>query len=224
MFNECIKTNIQCIRDYTLSNADLRERAHHFLYDKRYSNADQIQFVVMGINPGEPTRDPNIRGDIPLEETSQSDFLKDGIETRAAKRYRRICTFICGTTNVALTEALFWSSFNVQELENRYGRFRDSPHVRWCVPLNQSLLKIHRPRAVIFVGMGVRDEITQLYELQRDGEDHLLEKRERRYRIISPYRDLDNCPWIFTKHWRARLCKSEKIMIRDYVHSLPPRN
>lgn len=52
--SEVIKENIQLIRRYTQQYQELR-KAHHFLYDKRLGNpAGPIEFISMGINPGEP--------------------------------------------------------------------------------------------------------------------------------------------------------------------------
>src|SRR5207249_321472 len=86
-----ISRNIQFIKEYTASHQDLREKAHHFLYDKRFNDAERIRYIVMGINPGEPPSDTNIRGDTILEETSEYDYLREGKPTRAATRWRNAC-------------------------------------------------------------------------------------------------------------------------------------
>lgn len=219
-----ISENIRRIREYTAANAELCRDGVHFVYDKRYGKSEHIEFIVMGINPGEPTVDENKRlEEIRLEETSEYDFRKaGGKEPAAAKRWRKKCELICGTPEIAGTEALFWSSRDVAELERHYRKFSESPHVKWCVPLNKELIEIHNPRAVIFVGLKFIREIGDLYGLRPAGEVVLFKKPGRTGRLIAPYRDGNGRPWIFMKHWSARLSSVEKQKMADYVASTCP--
>jgi hypothetical protein len=214
--DERIIVNIEAIRAFTANDPVLREHAHHFLYDKRYSDASSIKFVVMGINPGEPPKDPNRRSDLPLEETSLYDFLKEGIETQAAKKWKDKCEFICGTLDIALTEALLWSSVDVNALQSRYGEFR-TRYFEFAVKPNQQLIDIHDPLAVIFVGIGHVKEIARLYQLEPNGPMVSSQKKTREDRLVAPFKDNNGRPWIFFKHWSNRLSNDEKKRMRDYV-------
>lgn len=225
-----IRCNIKKIRQYTQRNASLRRHAHHFLYDKRYSNSERIDYIVMGINPGEPTTEKNKRTKkMPLEETSLFDFIKEGVESRPAKRWRKNCQSICGTDKIALTEALFWSSLNVKRLQERYGRLDKSPHFKFCIEPNKDLIKIHRPRVVLFVGIGLRTQIANLYGLSVAGRFKYSRKklkkgaRYRRELIIAPHADSSGMPWVFVKHWSARVSRREKKAMMNFVIHIASR-
>jgi hypothetical protein len=213
-----ISANIAKIKAFIAQDQVLRRYAHHFLYDKRYTDADCIQFVVMGINPGEPKGEPNIRNELPLEETSEYDFMKDGVETPSAARWKNNCSFICQTLDVALTEALLWSSYNLSELNTRYKKAREN-YLKFAVPLNQELIHVHNPRAVVVVGISRTwvEEIASLYGLSPAGEVHYSQKRTRKDRVVAPYKDVNGRPWLFLKHWSNRPTNSEKEIMRAYV-------
>jgi hypothetical protein len=210
-----IRKNIKLIRNYSKANPDLSQ-AHHFLYDKRYSNADNIIFIVMGINPGEPPKDTQIRETQLFEETSVFDFLKNERATRSAKRWKDKCGRVCGTLDIALTEAFFWSSHTVAQLHQRWGRnsLKDSPPVKFCARLNKQLISIHSPKAVIFTGISHVTEIAQLYQLT---ESRAILSNAKGHRLSMLYHDRDGLPWIFVKHFSARISNLELDQIADFV-------
>src|SRR5262245_5031821 len=115
-----LRSNIEAIRAYTHRHSELL-LAHHFLYDLRLAApSDKVDFVVMGINPGEP---PWIwsKGLAPTEETSEHDYhAAMGYDRKSSKWYKDV-NFFCGTTNVVQAECFFWSSRNVKQLEERFG-------------------------------------------------------------------------------------------------------
>jgi hypothetical protein len=220
MIDERIRVNIKKIRERTRIIPELRNKPHHFLYDKRYTDATRIQYFVMGINPGEPKTEKNPRGDdFPREETSLSDFIKEGKESLPARKYRETCHYICGTPDIALTEMLFWSSLDVRQLEERYAARNE--HARWCAPLNKGLIAIHNPRAVLCFGIGHMLDFKELYGLTEAGDPVLFtkvwKKGQRVGRLIVPFKDGSGRKWLILKHISRFLTTPEKKRIREYV-------
>ncbi len=208
-----ISSNIQKIKEYSRINSDIWENAHHFLYDKRYSNSEVIHYVVMGINPGEPGREVTAypRVNELLEETSEYDYLADDTKSKPATKWRNSCRRACGTLDIALTEAFFWSSKGVKELNERWDR---KTHWDFCVKMNKELIEIHNPKAVIFSGISHLKEIALHYGLEPIGE---IIPNEKGHRLIAPFKDHHGRPWIFVKHFSARPSKFEIEKIKNYI-------
>lgn len=214
-----IQQNIRRIREYTAEHPELQQ-AHHFLYDKRYCSKEQpVQYVVMGVNPGETSPDweqwPASRG-TPTEESSEFSFHAHGEPSRSAKAWRARVTNILGTDAVVLAEAFFWSSKDRSELEKRYGRLEGSAHLEFCASLNRDLLDFHQPKCVIVSGLRDRDLLSSAYSLKR-GEPAINGAKGR---LIEPFTDGIR-PWIFTKHLSAGFfAAGERDQIKAYLARL----
>lgn len=215
-------SNIEAIEAHQNKFPELKQ-AHHYVYDKRYSSAPRARFMLMGINPGEGPSDSAdwpVNGD-PAEETSRFDFQTQRKENGSAKRWRSLCNEILGTLDVALTEMFFWSSKDVNELEQRYGKLAETVHVDFCRGLNRSLIEFHGPEAVIVVGIGkkYRALLPPTYDLELLSEH----PNEAGRTIIAEYTD-GTRPWIFLKHWTgARPSKPERARMREYVAAINPK-
>ena len=214
---ETIARNLNRIREYTRKNPSLM-KAHHFIYDLRLNPlGNKVDFIVMGINPGEADDDHKVApkpGDMPLEETSESDFHNRIGLTPGARRWRRLAKEIPGSDDIVLAECFFWSSANLVQLVERYGPLRTSPHLKFCTELNEELIRLTQPRAIIFPGLMAIPIVTELYGLHPSGE---IIRNEKNHRIVVPYHDGERY-WLFTKHWSgARLANVEKKMIQQQI-------
>jgi hypothetical protein len=163
----------------------------------------------MGINPGEPEDDwarfPKMDGRV-LEESSECDFHTE------PTRWRRIVEDVAGTNRVSLTNYFFWSSYDTDELEKRYGWL--DHHIDFCVAMNQQLIDFHMPKAVLCSGF---DKFTSM--ANKFGLHFITEQRgPNNKRLIETYSD-EMRPWIVTKYWR-RLSRDEKGLIRAYIASV----
>lgn len=211
-----IHSNIEQIVEYQNQHPELLQ-AHHFLYDKRYSNAEKCRYVLMGINPGEGPSDwaewP-VHG-APAEETSRFDFQTQRAENRSARRWRKTCEAMLNTLDISLTEMFFWSSKNVAELADRYGSLKSSKHVEFCKNLNTKLIEYHDPEAVIVVGIGhlYRTLIPTAYQLQ-----HIKTvPNASGHQLVAQFTD-GRRPWIFCKHWTgARISAEETTTMQNAI-------
>jgi hypothetical protein len=133
------------VRDYTRRHPELRE-AHHFLFDLPLNKENApVEYLVFGLNPGESDHDWKIAPS-PTEESREFDFHeRSGNPSPARERWRAMCRSFLGTSNVVFGEVFFWSSKDLRQFRQRYGPMRQSPHLRFCVELNQRLIEHHRP-------------------------------------------------------------------------------
>src|SRR5713101_6768929 len=107
----------------------------------------------MGVNPGEQPELWKLFPE-PTEETSLYDFLGLGEREKSAP-WRKLCKEFLGTDNVLLTELFFWSSRNAVHFRERFGEpIYLSKHLPFCRDMNQRLLKIYKPKAVVVTGVG----------------------------------------------------------------------
>ncbi|WP_458760663.1 hypothetical protein ACSVBT_07695 [Afipia sp. TerB] len=212
---------IESIIQYTSGYQELQQ-AHHFLFDKRLDkNGGQVNFLIMGINPGETKHDWEVypkSGNLPLEETSRFNFQANKKSESADRWYRR-CVDIMGTDQCAMTEAFFWTSYDLAQMKERYGSFAASSHVKFCARINKELITLHEPKAVIFVGLGFHEQIAELYSLSKC-RTILFSKDGNKRRLMEHYTD-GTRPWIFMKHWSgARPSKEEFQKMRETVREL----
>jgi hypothetical protein len=211
-----IKQNIRKIREYTALHRELWA-AHHFLYDSRINReCATIEFIVMGINPGETDeiweKAPK-KGDMPLEETSDFDFHDEYGRDDSGKQWFKKIELFLRTTNVSLTECFFWSSSDMNQFRTRYGKLSASRHLPFCVELNRQLIALHNPRAIVFPGISYSARVSKLYSLA-----HVQSLSQHAQRLVEHYHDGDR-PWFFTKHWSGAFgfSNEQRCAIRDYI-------
>jgi hypothetical protein len=192
---ELLLDNIKLIEAYTRDNAELTQ-SHHFLYDLRIPKGSRAKFVVMGINPGESPRFcANAPG--PTEETSRFDWIESVGLHRPEIPWSELCNFYLDTAPYVMTELFFWSSRNVPELEVRLGEpLCRSRHLPFCVDMNLALISVHRPRAVVVVGLGAERLCREHFGLRKHDT-----VRSEGVRVAEQYFDGDGRPWLITKHW-----------------------
>jgi len=205
--------NIKRIREYTENNPELK-RSHHFTYDLP-ANDKPVEFVVMGINPGEPKWDwDHCQG--PTEETRLFDFQEKFGRSPASKRWYKKVDFYLSGRGAVMTECFFWSSKDVDTLEELYGPLENSTHIEFCKAMNDDILDRYKPRAIVFPGLRYYERVRQLYGI---GE-HVKTVPGSKGRLIEHYK-YGATPWVFTKHWSgAWMEKGEPDQIRDYLAGL----
>ena len=121
LVDKCIENIIK----YSEKNSELK-KAHHFLFNLPIPNADmnKIEFVVMGMNPGEANSVWEIIDKGMQQETHLSDFHESYGKGREKVPWTKKTITMCGTKNVVQTEAFFWSSKNIGEaFEDRFGLY-----------------------------------------------------------------------------------------------------
>lgn len=188
---------IKSIEKRTEAFAELNA-AHHFLFDAHLKKgSSEVDFVVMGINPGETPFDLRNSPE-KTQETSDFDFHDSDGRSRSSSRWAKLAKEILQTDSVVLTELFFWSSKDSAQFKERYGDLRSSPHTSFCKELNIKLIQHYKPKAVIFTGLSVHKIVAEMYKL----EFVQTHRAENSHRLIEQY-SLQDRPWIFTKHWTA---------------------
>lgn len=189
-----LSAEIKEIEAYTAKHASLQQ-AHHWLFDLK-SPPDSIpEVALVGINPGEWPGDWEICPH-PTEETSRFDFHDAYGNGRAAIPWTQLCNRYLGNRPFVQTELFFWSSSNLKQLEERYGRLRHSPHLGFCRDMNQRLFDAYDVKAVVSPGINNDEICSSLYGLGPLQQ----EVRVQDVRIAKLYHD-GRRPWVFTKHW-----------------------
>jgi hypothetical protein len=164
MVTSVVERNLRKIRAHTESDP-LLQKSHHFLYDRRYDPNSKVDYILMGINPGETKADfavwPKSRG-IPTEETTESEFTLVMQPSRSAKVWRTKSQKMLGT-NVLLTELFFWSTPNVAVLRQRFSKSDFSAHIKLCATWNNDLFELYRPKLIVFTGFASLDVLATHY-------------------------------------------------------------
>jgi hypothetical protein len=211
---ECLDAAILLIRAYTEGHPELRA-AHHFCYDLPLDKtAQKPEVLVMGINPGEVEDDRrSYHG--PTEETWNHDFHEKGTLGRGqgSKKYRKNAKYFADDRPVVFTEFFLWSSNDSKEFVRRFGRLWESPHLGFCISMNQLLIREYRPKSVIFVGLTHSRKVAKAF-----GLCHVRTLRIPGNRLVEHYKD-EFRPWFFTKHWSAAwgFSKPQKQQIKEYI-------
>lgn len=142
-------------RQTSPENADLR-LAHHFLFAlpiEGFNHEKSIDFILMGINPGESPESCDIVGGTGHEESFRKDFhVAHNRSTRGRDNWRRKLRQAIPNGNTILTELFFWSAKNEAEFKARFGPIAESRHLAFCNEKNLALIEATKPRAVIFTG------------------------------------------------------------------------
>ena len=135
-----ITKHIEVIRKYTEEHPELL-KAHHFTYDLRLCpEPEDVEVVVMGINPGEQRANWKLTNGQPSEETSAFNFFDGHGLSPSATKWKNNCVFFCSSKKVAMVEYFYWSSQNMLEFEKRWGRFELSTHLAFCAEMNRRAL------------------------------------------------------------------------------------
>src|SRR5208337_2764288 len=157
MGRERLDAAIQDIRDYTSNNQELRDEAHHFVYDLPLDRtAGTPEFVWMGVNPGETgvktlkTGDWEVPG--PTEETWLFAFNDHIPPSRSSKRWKGKIHRLFDGKPVVLAELFFWSASS-RDFNRRFGDVWRSPHLDFCTRMNRLLIDEYQPKAVVFTGI-----------------------------------------------------------------------
>lgn len=207
-----MKQQIEEIRRYTAKHSEL-SAAHHFLFDIRLS-PENIDYIVMGINPGETDADFSAHQG-PTEETSLYDFHTDEQRSDSSSQWLAKIKFYLETDRVLLAEYFFWSSQNAgRKFVDRFGPLKTSPHIVFCRDMNLELITHYKPKAIISPGLGMARIVRELYGLTLIEE----EKASNGHNLILRYSD-GHRPWIFTKHWSGShgFSNQQRDQIKLYI-------
>lgn len=205
MFKEIDKE----IEIYSEKHPELKNARYH-IFNKPLLKADinDIEFVVIGMNPGESKRVLKRLEKPVQEETSWMRKIRD----------------FCGTDNVIQTEAFFWSSKNIKkDFKDRYGYSFDSEpcrnHLQFCKERNMLLISHYKPKAVFAPGLKLAKDISSVYGLE---PMCAVRCPETGHRLIEKYLGKDGLPWLFTKHWSGArdFRDDQKKLIKNYIQSL----
>lgn len=217
MDNEKLSALLREIREYGAVNKDLQQ-AHHFLFCKKNIRSKQSKnVVVMGFNPGETPKDWESTNGNRSEETFEFDFHAEK-RTAASKKWMSNIDFFLPNHNVYLTEFFFWSSKNISELEERYGKIeKNNPHIEFCKKMNLELLRVVEPDFVVFTGVTHYKIVANIYDLVFSGD--LISERNQKLAITATS---SICPWIFTRHWSGSFgfSNSDKLLIKKKIENL----
>lgn len=219
MLDQCVSRIIE----YTEANPVLGQ-AHHFLFNLPLPECDldAVQFVVMGINPGEAPDDWLLINEPMQQETHLADFHEQYGNGRAAVPWTDWVLRMCGTNNVVQSEAFFWSSRSTRP-EHFLDRFGFSmtdnacrPHLKFCRDMNAKLFESHKPSAVIVPGLGLYDLLEPIYDLSRHDTRSCPHTG---HRLVVAATDSCGIPWLFTKHWTGArgFTDSQRALIQDSI-------
>lgn len=212
-----IGKNIAKIKQRMQEHPGLQE-AHHFCYDHRLEfRSARVDYVVMGINPGETEEDKRRhQAPPPGEETSEADFHLPH-PSPARIRWFKNAEFYCHSRNIAFTNCFFWSSPKETDLRTRYSNALDE-HFQFCAELNIDLINIHQPEAVVFAGISYTTKapwVPRLYKLR--GPNNVTTATGSNDRLVEVYDD-GKRPWLFTRHWSsARIRSLDKPIIKQTI-------
>ncbi|MDG2228543.1 MAG: hypothetical protein P8L74_00300 [Gammaproteobacteria bacterium] len=219
--NSDIKDNLQKIRDYRDQYPELL-KAHHFTYDLVDEGDGTQNYMVMGKNPGESGSWKICDG--PTEETSEYDFFIENGENKnrsAVKWNKAARNYLGDLGNIVFTNFFFWSSKDShQAFKNRFEyTFKQNKHFDFCIKMNQSLIKHYKPEIIVAPGIPLADYIPERYGFGScKDEVSYQDDRGSTQRLIKLY-FYNEIPFIFTKHWSARLNKEEKNKIKQYLEN-----
>jgi transposase-like protein len=204
---EQIGALISRIREYTFEHDDLR-KAHHFNFDIRTCPHNDVQFVVMGLNPADSEADnfEKSEPDYKCKETSSTfDFREEYIRTKYGSREnllwnQKIKEILPEGAGFTQTERFFWSSHGgIKQFRKHFGTtLHRSKHLSFCRDINVELIDIYNPKAIICTGtsdFGL-NVISKLYELTTTS----IRDEMWRSNIPAHYHDKNGRDWIFVPH------------------------
>ena len=218
---------IEEVSEYSKEHTMLA-KAHHFTFAKLHpkSLSEEIEFVVMGMNPGETKQDWKEHPGNLHEETCRHDFRGVKKLGTNSENWHDNVSYFCGTSDVFLTEAFFWSSANTgKAFEEKFGATVKCPcirpHFNFCRDQNLQLIEELNPRVVIAPGLTWRKFIASIYGLKEVKTIYCDNKPT--HRLIVEYIDASRRPWIFTKHWSGArgFTNSQKDKIAKYIQAIP---
>ena len=165
-----LEKNIRELRKYTNEHQELKE-AHHFTYDLSLNKeTNNIEYLVMGMNPGEQPRYSWDIFDGPTEETNLYDFFVDVGYSRTETDWSRRCINFLGTNEINIGNFFFWSSRNTDNFfKERFGfgfnktGLRYNPHFHICQRMNIDLIEHYQPRLIAAPGITLADWIPEIY-------------------------------------------------------------
>lgn len=194
-------------------------RAHHFLFALPIPgfdhDKDEVDFIIMGINPGESEQSWSIVGGTGHEESFREDFhVKYGKSTKGRENWRRKIQQGVPKGNTILTELFFWSSSS-QDFKTRYGALELSPHLDFCVTINKSLITAARPKAVIFSGFAYTRLVSSKFGLTLKSKELCCECG---LRIAERHFDGER-DWFFLPHFSGSrgVTKKQRELGRQFI-------
>jgi len=202
-------------RQYTKEHSEL-QLAHHFLFAlfdaKLIQKSGDTRYLIMGINPGEHSQDWECAPCPPVhEESFEIDFHEQYRNGRDAVKWTRTIENFCDTKKYMQSEMFFWSSNNVNELEQRYGPVLNNKHLAFCNRLNRELINLTSPDAIIVPGIGSSKIMSANYDLTFV---ETVKDPENEHKLCERYTD-ENRTWLFTKHWSGAFGFSKNQVVSD---------
>src|SRR5208337_668690 len=211
---------IEEIREYTSRYEEMR--AELFIYDyvpiafeEVRSGLKEPKFVVIGMNPSEPSKDGLKERETPEVWAHNEGGSNEG----AAGNWAKEIEYYLGSKLVVTTELFFWNSAKSGEaFKARFGTsLWDSPHLEFCVKKNKILLEEYQPAAVIVTGIGNDRRIADMFNLTHiktyPDDDNV--------RLVEHYHD-GHRPWLITRHWTGARNHTtiRKDNIKRIIHNL----
>lgn len=211
-----IEKSIFDIRNYTKHNIDLHQ-SHHFLYDLPLNkNLCKVEYIVLGINPGETKLDFEYPG--PTEETSLFDFhdVANIPRSPSSIKWLELAEYYCNTPNAVLGEIFFWSAPDMKVTKDRYGDIWKSRHLPFCVEKLSLLFGEYSPKAIIFTGLSAEKNLANLFCLKKQ---HSFVTSNGR-RLVEKYM-MEEIPWYITSHWTGSygLTDEDRKFIKNSIHA-----
>ena len=209
------------VRRYGSKHSELRA-AHHFLFSLPHPcslNTTQVDFLVMGINPGETAACRAIAKGEGNEESFLEDYQQRGSDYTPGRRrwFARVQRILPGAACV-FSELFFWSTPSTSDLKKRYGPLHKNKHLDFCRDANLRLLDLLRPRVVVFPGLTAIPVVVNKYSLSVMRNPPIRCKRTS-HRLVEHFADGAGRDWIFTKHWSGGrgFSREQEEVIKDYI-------
>jgi len=213
----------ETILAYMEQNIELKY-SPYIIYDLPLPDSDKnnVEFVVMAINPGESARNWKYLNDVEsFKNKPDGSYFVTSKGRRQSPWSKQIKKF-CGTDNVVQTEAFFWSTKSIkdEDFKDRFGySFKSKEcqkHLVFCKQLNQERINFYNPKALVVSGLGLIKQIADLYNLK---PSRTIKCPEKGHRLIETFRCDQDRPWIFTKHWSNSrgFTENQKDIISNYI-------
>jgi hypothetical protein len=216
--HECL----QEIRAYTRRHPELLA-AHHFLFDLRRPSASvPCDAIVIGLNPGEDSKDwdrhPRPADGGIHEESFEVDFMSP-----KERPWSRLIDFYCGS-NATQSELFLWSSRDIAHFNKRFPADTRRKHFNFSLRMNTALLEYFRPRVVVAPGFNFQRIAKAQFDLRPCSLFSPLTRPEigRKTdgnRLAEMWREPGGRLWIFTLHWGRRnaLTKLERAILQAEI-------
>ena len=189
---------IKEIREYQEKESLLKEKSHHFVFDcpLDFSISCKPDFIWIGVNPGNDKKDWERTNGFNDEETRDRDFQETcGRSPLSKTRKTKIKNFLGKNIfdKTTHTELFFWCSENTgKDFQKRYGtKFEESPHIEFCIKMNQKLIKRVQPRAIFFESLSKIKILERFFNIEKVNSHYSETRSVDEYLIDDKYRLLN---------------------------------